>query len=109
MAQLAQFPAMTGFQISPDGKHMLAIESAGDTRNIVVWKMADLSAKPAVIGAKNMLISSASFLKNDMLQINLSQRYDYRGDQMVKTFISKVLFTDLEGKNWVEPMACPQR
>ena len=105
MAQLAQFPAMTGFQISPDGKHMLAIESAGDTRNIVVWKMADLSAKPAVIGAKNMLISSASFLKNDMLQVNLSQRYDYRGDQMVKTFISKVLFTDLEGKNWVEPMA----
>ena len=36
IAQLAQFPAMTGFQISPDGKHMLAIESAGDVRNIVI-------------------------------------------------------------------------
>ncbi|MBJ7420811.1 MAG: hypothetical protein JHD18_11085, partial [Rhodoferax sp.] len=46
MAQLAQFPAMTGFQISPDGKHMIAIESAGDTRSILVWKLADLSAKP---------------------------------------------------------------
>jgi len=105
MAQLAQFPAMTGFQISPDGKHMIAIESAGDTRSILVWKLADLSVKPTVISAKNMQINSASFLKNDMLQVGLSQRYDYRGDQMVKTFIGKLLFTDLEGKNWVEPMA----
>ena len=105
MAQLAQFPAMTGFQISPDGKHMLAIESAGDTRNIVVWKLADLSAKPTVIGAKNMQIGGASFLKNDMLSVNLIQPYDLRGDDFVKTFINKLLFTDLEGKNWIEPMA----
>lgn len=104
-AQLAQFPAMTGFQISPDGKHMLAIESSGDTRNILVWKLADLTAKPTVIGAKNMQIRSALFLKNDMLQVTLMQPYDLRGDQFVKTFISKLLFTDLEGKNWTEPMA----
>ncbi len=105
MAQLAQFPAMAGFRISPDGKHMLAIESAGDTRNIVVWKLADLSVKPIVIGAKNMQIGGASFLKNDMLSVNLIQPYDLRGDQFVKTFINKLLFTDLEGKNWIEPMA----
>ncbi len=105
MAQLAQFPAMAGFRISPDGKHMLAIESAGDTRNIVVWNLADLSVKPTVIGAKNMQISGASFLKNDMLQVNLIQPYEIRGDDFVKTFINKLLFTDLEGKNWIEPMA----
>lgn len=104
-AQLAQFPAMTGFQISPDGKHMLAIESSGDTRNILVWKLAELSVKPTVIGAKNMQISGASFLKNDMLQVSLSQPYDLRTDRLTKTFISKLMFTDLEGKNWVEPMA----
>lgn len=105
VSQLAQFPAMTGFQISPDGKHMLAIESAGDTRNILVWKLADLSAKPSVIGANNMQISSASFLKNDMLQVTFTQPFDYRGDRLIKTFISKLLFTDLEGKKWIEPMA----
>ncbi len=105
LAQLAQFPAMTGFQISPDGKHMLAIESAGDVRNIVVWKLADLSARPTVIGAKNMQIRSAAFLKNDMLYVDLMQPYDLRGDSLVKTFINKLLFTDLEGKNWIEPMA----
>ena len=73
MTQLAQFPAMTGFQISPDGKHMIAIESAGDARNIVVWKLPDLSAKPTVIGAQNMQIRSASFLKNDLRQVVRTQ------------------------------------
>lgn len=100
---LAQFPGMTGFRISPDGKHMLALQSQGDTRNILVWKLADLAAKPTVIGSKNMQISSASFLKNDMLQVTMTQPYDWRGDEITKTFISKLLFTDLEGKNWIEP------
>jgi dienelactone hydrolase len=104
-AQLAQFPVMTGFQISPDGKRMLAIESSGDTRNILVWKLAELSAKPTVIGSKSMQISSASFLKNDLLQVTLTQPYDLREERLTKTFISKLMFTDLEGKNWVEPMA----
>jgi pimeloyl-ACP methyl ester carboxylesterase len=103
-AQLAQFPVMTGFQISPDGKHMIAIESNGDTRSILVWKLAELSAKPTVIGAKSMQISSARFLKNDRLQVYLSQPYDLRTERIRKTFISKLMFTDLEGKNWVEPM-----
>lgn len=64
---LAQFPGMTGFQISPDGKHMIAIQSQGDNRSILVWKTSDLAAKPTVIGSKAMQIRSASFLKNDML------------------------------------------
>ena len=105
LEQLAQFPAMTGFQISPDGRHMLAVESAGDTRNILVWKLTDLAAKPTVIGAKNMQITNASFLKNDMLQVVFSQPYDLRADRLTKTFITKLLFTDLEGKKWIEPMA----
>lgn len=102
---LAQFPQMTGFQLSPDGKHMLAIESQGDTRNILVWKLDNLSAKPTVIGASAMQIRRASFLKNDMLQVELTQPYDLRTDVVTKTFINKLLFTDLEGKVWKEPMA----
>ncbi len=104
-AQLAQFPVMTGFQISPDGTRMLAIESNGDTRNILVWKLAELSAKPTVIGSKTMQIGTASFLKNDLLQVVLRQPYDDRSDGLVKTFISKLMFTDIEGKKWIEPMA----
>jgi dipeptidyl aminopeptidase/acylaminoacyl peptidase len=105
---LAQFPGMTGFQISPDGKHMIALQSQGDNRSILVWKLADLAAKPTVIGAKNMQIASASFLKNDMLQVNMTQPYDLRGDEFIKVFINKLFFTDLEGKNWIEPMAATE-
>lgn len=102
---LARFPTMTGFQLSPDGKHLLAIESQGDTRTIVVWPSSNLSAKPTVIGAKSMQIRSASFLKNDMLQVVMTQPFDLRTDQVTKTFINKLLFTDLEGNKWIEPMA----
>jgi len=102
---LAQFPDMTGFRISPDGKHMLAIHSQGDTRSILVWNLATLSAKPTVIGSKSMQISGADFLKNDMIWVLMTQPYDLRTDHVTKTFINKLLFTDLEGKEWVEPMA----
>ena len=102
---LAQFPAMTGFQISPDGKHMLAVQSQGDNRSILVWDLEKLSAKPTVIGSRSAQISRASFLKNDMLQVSMTQPYDLRDDRVLKTFINKLLFTDLEGKEWTEPMA----
>jgi dienelactone hydrolase len=102
---LAQFPDMTGFQLSPDGKHMLALRSEGDNRSILVWETARLGAKPTVIGSRSMQISRASFLKNDVLAVGMSQPYDLRTNRVVKTFINKLLFTDLEGKEWTEPMA----
>lgn len=105
-AQLAEFPRMTGFRLSPDGKHVLAIESKGDTRNILVWKTDNLASKPTVIGSAAMQIQGANFLKNDMLSVTMSQPYDARiGDAVTKTFISKLLVTDLEGKVWKEPLA----
>lgn len=102
-AVLAQFPKMTGFRMSPDGKHLLAIESQGDVRNILVWKLDSLSKPPTVIGSSSMQISSASFIKNDVLSVNLTQPYDSRMGELTKTFIGKTLFTDLEGKEWREP------
>ena len=102
---LAQYPRMTGFRLAPDGKHMIAIESSDDVRNILVWKTDDLAAKPQVIGARNMRINGVSFIKNDMLAVTLSQRYDSRLDgSTIKTFINKLLITDLAGKEWKEPL-----
>lgn len=104
--QLAQYPRMTDFRLSPDGKHLIAIESQGDARTILVWKSDQLAAKPQVIGASNMRINTAAFLKNDVLAVTLSQPYDARIDgAFTKTFISKLLFTDLAGKEWKEPLA----
>ena len=96
---------MTGFRLSPDGKHMIAIESQGDVRNVLVWKTDNLSAKPHVIGATSMRITSASFLKNDVLAVTLWQPYDARIEgSLTKTFINKLLITDLAGKEWKEPL-----
>jgi dipeptidyl aminopeptidase/acylaminoacyl peptidase len=101
---LAQFPSVTGFQLSPDAKRLLAIESRGDQRNVLVWNTADLAAKPNVIGAQNMRIQSASFLKNDRLAVTLQQPFDARLGEVTKTFITKLMITDLEGKSWMEPL-----
>ncbi len=103
--QLAQYPRFTGFRLSPDGKRLLAIESQGDTRNILVWETDKLSAKPQVIGSQAMRIRTASFLKNDMLAVTMWQPYDARfGGELTKTFINKLLVTDLAGKTWKEPL-----
>jgi dipeptidyl aminopeptidase/acylaminoacyl peptidase len=104
--QLAEYPRMTGFRLSPDGKHLIALESAGDVRSVLVWKTDNLSAKPQAIGATSMRISSASFLKNDMLAVSLWQPYDARIEGVLtKTFINKLMVTDLAGKDWKEPLA----
>jgi dienelactone hydrolase len=103
--QLAQFPRMTGFTLSPDGQHLAAIESQGDTRSVLVWKTADTASRPTVIGASNMQIQGVSFVKNDMLAVRMSQPVDIRfGGVLTKTFVGKLLITDLEGKTWKEPL-----
>lgn len=103
--QLAQYPKMTDFRLSPDGKHMIAIESRDDSRSVLVWNTDKLSEKPQVIGASSMRIRSASFLKNDVLAVTLWQPYDGRIEgTLTKSFITKLLFTDLAGKDWKEPL-----
>jgi dipeptidyl aminopeptidase/acylaminoacyl peptidase len=105
-AQLAEFPRMAGFRLSPDGKHLLGIESKGDTRNILVWNTDNLATKPTVIGSSAMQIQGANFLKNDMLSVTMMQPYDARiDDTLTKTFIYKLMVTDLQGKDWKEPLA----
>ena len=101
---LAQFPQMTGFRISPDGKHLMGIQSRGDNRNILLWKLEDFSGKPVVIGSSNMQIASARFVKNDVIAVDLIQPYDARFEELTKTFVVKTMFTDLEGKVWREPL-----
>ncbi len=103
---LAQHQRMTSFQLSPDGSRILAIEGRDDQRNVLIWDTNALSAPPRVISSTAMRIQGASFLKNDMISVAMWQPYDARiGGVLTKTFITKVLVTDLEGKTWREPLA----
>ncbi|MEQ1547719.1 MAG: prolyl oligopeptidase family serine peptidase [Chakrabartia sp.] len=106
--QMAAFPKMASFTISPDGTHMAAIEARGEERVILVWKTANLNEKPTVIGSTTMKIQGVQFIKNDLLAVLLWQPYDAKFDGITKTFITKLFITDLQGKKWQEPMPLPR-
>ncbi|MFO1504267.1 MAG: prolyl oligopeptidase family serine peptidase [Steroidobacteraceae bacterium] len=107
IAVLAAYPKMSGFTVSPDGAHLAAMEARGEDRVILVWKTDALSAPPTVIGSTKMKLQRVEFIKNDTLAVTLWQPYDLRFDNTTKTFISKLYFTDLAGKNWREPLQQP--
>lgn len=104
---LAAYPKMSGFTVSPDGRHLAALEARGEDRVIVVWKTNALNQAPTVIGSSKMKIQRVQFIKNDTLAVSLWQPYDLRFGPTTKTFINKLFFTDLEGKSWREPLEQP--
>jgi dipeptidyl aminopeptidase/acylaminoacyl peptidase len=107
VAVLAAFPKMSSFTVSPDGMHIAALEARGEERVILVWKSNALSTPPTVIGSEKMKLQRVQFIKNDTLAVTLWQPYDLRFGATTKTFITKLFFTDLQGKNWREPLQQP--
>jgi dipeptidyl aminopeptidase/acylaminoacyl peptidase len=104
---MAAYRKMSSFTVSPDGVHLAALEARGEDRVILVWKTDALSRPPTVIGSSKMKIQAVQFIKNDTLAVSLWQPYDLRFGPTTKTFINKLFFTDLEGKNWREPLEQP--
>ena len=106
--QLAAYPEYSGFTLSPDGKHIAALRSKGEERVIAVWKTDALDKAPTLIGSTRMKITGVSFIKNDRLAVSLWQPQDVRTDRVTKVFLSKLMITDLEGKEWNEPLPQPR-
>jgi len=100
----AAFPRMTSFTVSPDGKHIAALQARGENQVILVWDAEHLDRDPTVIGSTQMKIRSVSFVKNDVLGVSMWQPYDAAQGSIIKTFVSKFLLTDLEGRNWRDPI-----
>jgi pimeloyl-ACP methyl ester carboxylesterase len=106
--QLAAFPKMSGFSVSPDGRHLVGLEARVEERVILVWRTDALSAPPTVIGTSKMKIQSVTFIKNDLLAVSLWQPFEMKlTGEVNKTFINKLYFTDLQGKEWREPLPLP--
>lgn len=93
--QLAAFPQYSSFSLSPDGKHIAALRSKGEERTIAIWKSDAIDTAPTLIGASRMKIQSVQFIKNDRLAVLLWQPYDLRIDRPTKSFLSKLMITDL--------------
>ena len=101
---LAAYPRMSSFTVSPDGKHLAALEARGEDRVVLVWQTDDLAKAPTVIGTKQMKFRSVRFIKNGTLAVSLWQPYDLHTDKTRKDFAFKLYFTDLEGRDWREPL-----
>jgi len=106
--QLAAFPEYSGFTLAPDGQHIAALRAKGEERVIAVWKTDALDRAPTLIGSTRMKIAGVSFIKNDRLAVSFWQPRDLRTDRVSKIFLSKLMITDLEGKNWKEPLTQPR-
>ncbi|MDH7452483.1 prolyl oligopeptidase family serine peptidase [Luteimonas composti] len=106
--QLGAFPAFSSFTMSPDGKHIAALRAEGEDRYIAVWRSDALDQAPTLIGSDKMKFTGVSFIKNDRLAVSLWQPFDLRGERVVKTFLSKLMITDLAGKQWKEPLPLPR-
>ncbi len=102
--QLAAFPALTSLSVSPDGSRIAGLEANGENRVIVVYRTDALDKPPTRIGSDRMKFSSVSFIKDGLLAVSLWQPYDLRVDRVTKTFVNKFFITDIEGKQWKEPL-----
>lgn len=102
--QLAAFPALSSLSVSPDGKHIAGLQANGEDRVVVVWRTDALDQAPTRIGSGRMKFNSVSFIKDGLLAVSLWQPYDLRTDRTVPTFVSKFFITDIEGKQWKEPL-----
>lgn len=100
-AQLTRAPALSQVQLSPDGRHLLAVTSGdGAQITVSVWDTQNLSAAPARFGASQMRILSARFIKNDRIAVTAIQPYTFGG--LFNGHITKQYITDLTGSRFDE-------
>lgn len=94
---------LRGVTISPDGKHIAGIAAGAPGRPpvIKVWKTDDMAKAPVVIGSTRMRFGGVRFIKNDRLMVFADQPVAAGAGS---DWFRKVLFTDLEGKEFIEPL-----
>lgn len=100
----ATLPRMSSMAVSPDGKHIAALQARGEDQVILVWDAEHLDRDPTVIGASQMKIRGVTFVKDDVLGVTMWQPYDASAGTTIKTFLNKFLLTDLEGHTWRDPI-----
>lgn len=102
--QFAAYPQFASFSVSPDGRHIAAVQARGEERVILVWEADGLDREPTVIGSTQMKIQAVQFVKNDVLGVSLWQPYTASFGSTIRTFLNKFMLTDLQGRNWRDPI-----
>ncbi len=100
---LAQYASLEGLTISPDGKHIAGLVAVKGQQwpVISIWDTSDLSKAPVWIPSATQRIDGVGFFSNDKIYFLTEQPitgYDGR-----PTFIRKLYYADLDGRNIDEP------
>ena len=100
---LAQYAALEGLSISPDGKHIAGLVAAKGQQwpVISVWDTSDLSKAPVWIPSETQRIQSVGFFSNDKIYFQTEQPID--GPDGRPTFTTKIYYADVDGRNIQEP------
>ncbi|CAL4867144.1 Dipeptidyl aminopeptidase BIII [Asticcacaulis sp. MM231] len=99
---LAQYDAITGVTISPDGKHIAALIAVKGQKwpVISIWDATDLTKKPVWIPSETQRIIQVGFFTSDKIFFLTEQplTIDGRPD-----FTNKLYYADIEGRKIEEP------
>jgi len=94
----ARVAAMEGMNLSPDGKHIVALTSSnGADVTMSVWETENPGKAPKVVASTRMRFIAAQFIKNDRLLVTAIQTYS---DGNNRGHLTKQYVTDLEGSNF---------
>lgn len=98
----AQYDAITGVTISPDGKHVAALIAVKGQKwpVISIWDTSDLTQKPVWIPSETQRIIQVGFFTSDKIFFVTEQplTIDGRPD-----FTNKLYYADIEGRKIEEP------
>jgi len=99
----ARRPAIASVDVSPDGKHVVAVISPdGEKRVVALWTTADMDKAPFIIGSDNERadVVGAQFIKNDRIFVTTQQLRDFNpfSGQRERSFLQRSLVLTLDGQ-----------
>ena len=100
---LAQYTALEGLTISPDGKHIAALIAVKGQQwpVISIWDASDLSKTPIWIPSATQRIDQVDFFSNDKVYFVTEQPINDSSGK--PTFTNKIYYADIDGRNITEP------
>ena len=99
---IAQYDAITGVTISPDGKHVAALIAVKGQKwpVISIWDTSDLTKKPVWIPSETQRIIQVGFFTSDKIFFVTEQPLTIDGRP---NFTNKLYYADIEGRKIEEP------
>lgn len=97
----ARRPAISSVDLSPDGRHLVAVTSADGQRTIVsIWRTDNFEAGPFNVGSDpRSEVISAQFIKNDRIFVTTQQLVDRNpfSQAFGRTYAYRTQLLDLRG------------